>query len=212
MVKRDQSENHIPQFFFQRSFSHLRGPWTDWPALPVFLAQNMTRPSLWFRWDMVIIHQPSTTLSIWTVQGYTALIREQVCLKMSLHAFLGALQLFLLVSSCWGWMEALCRTANLWWTLHLDVCGTPEASTTSNTRLLLCNGILAAAFVSARYLSGRNFPHCVFICKNQVCSESAINLLTVRWSYLHFCEIRNVFIPCSRHSTISRFWQQRDWH
>ncbi|KAL0177018.1 hypothetical protein M9458_025912, partial [Cirrhinus mrigala] len=42
--------------------------------------------------DMVAIHQPSITPSIWTIQGCTALIGEQDCLKISLHVFLGPLQ------------------------------------------------------------------------------------------------------------------------
>lgn len=49
-------------------------------------------------WDMVTMHQPFTTASIWTIQGCTAVISEQDCLKMSLRVFLGPLQPFLLVN------------------------------------------------------------------------------------------------------------------
>ncbi|CAJ0940228.1 unnamed protein product [Ranitomeya imitator] len=36
-------------------------------------------------WDMVAIHQPYTTPSIWTIQGCSTLISKQDCLKISLH-------------------------------------------------------------------------------------------------------------------------------
>ncbi|CAJ0938378.1 unnamed protein product [Ranitomeya imitator] len=36
-------------------------------------------------WDMMAIHQPSTTPSIWTIQGCLTLISKQDCLKISLH-------------------------------------------------------------------------------------------------------------------------------
>ncbi len=48
-------------------------------------------------WDMVAIHQPSTTPSIWTIQSCMALISKQDCLKISLHVCVGPLQSFLLV-------------------------------------------------------------------------------------------------------------------
>ncbi|KAL0177017.1 hypothetical protein M9458_025911, partial [Cirrhinus mrigala] len=46
-----------------------------------------------------------------------------------------------------GRIEGLCITASFWRILHLDVLGTPEAPAASNTCLLLCNGILAAALL-----------------------------------------------------------------
>src|SRR4029434_2026873 len=49
-------------------------------------------------WDMVAIHQPSTTPSIRTIKGCTALIHKQNSLKVSLHVVLSPLNLFLLVS------------------------------------------------------------------------------------------------------------------
>src|SRR4029434_3575233 len=49
-------------------------------------------------WDMVAIYQPSTTPSIRTIKGCTALIRKQNSLKVSLHVVLSRLQPFLLVS------------------------------------------------------------------------------------------------------------------
>ncbi|CAI9551346.1 unnamed protein product, partial [Staurois parvus] len=49
-------------------------------------------------WNRVAIHQPSTTPSIWTIQGCMALISEQDCLKISLHVFFCPMQPFLLVS------------------------------------------------------------------------------------------------------------------
>ena len=49
-------------------------------------------------WDMVAIHQPSTTPSIWTIQGCTTLISKQDCLKTCLHVCQSPLQPFLLVS------------------------------------------------------------------------------------------------------------------
>ncbi len=46
-----------------------------------------------------------------------------------------------------GRIVGLCTTASFWRILHLEVCGTPEAPAASNTGFLLCNGILAAAFL-----------------------------------------------------------------
>lgn len=48
-------------------------------------------------WDMVAIHQSSTTPSIWNIQGCIAFISEW--LRISLHVF----QPYLLVSIVWGW-------------------------------------------------------------------------------------------------------------
>src|SRR4029434_6122165 len=77
----------------------LKGPTSSLPMIP---AQNMTPATSLLTsqpcWDMVAIHQPSTTPSIWTIKGCTALIRKQNSLKVSLHVVLSPLQPFLLVS------------------------------------------------------------------------------------------------------------------
>lgn len=95
MEERSQSETPNT---LQRSFSHLRRPQRCRLALsPWFRNQNTTPlPPCWHR--MVAVHQPSTTPSIWTVQGCTALVSEQNCFEVSLHIFLGTLEPFLLVS------------------------------------------------------------------------------------------------------------------
>ncbi|CAI9542383.1 unnamed protein product [Staurois parvus] len=54
-------------------------------------------------WNRVAVHPPSTTLSIWTIQGCTALISEQDCLIISLHVFFCPMQPFLLVSIGYWW-------------------------------------------------------------------------------------------------------------
>lgn len=56
-----------------------------------------------------------------------------------------------------GSKEGLCITASLWRILHLDVCGTPEATADSNICFLLCNVILATA-PNPMFLSVRNLP------------------------------------------------------
>ena len=63
----------------------LKGPTSFLPMIPILMLQPY--------WDMVAIHQPSTTPSIWTIQDCL----KQDCLKISLHLFLGPLQSFLLV-------------------------------------------------------------------------------------------------------------------
>lgn len=68
-------------------------------------AQNMTAASslmLQSFWDMVAIHQPSTTPTIWTIQGCTA---QCFCLWALVRC---------------GWIEGLCITASLRRILHLE--------------------------------------------------------------------------------------------
>ncbi len=154
-------------------------------------------------WDMVAIHQPSTTPSIWTIQSCTALISKQVCLKISLHVCVGPLQPFLLVRiGRGGRIVGLCTTAGFWRILHLEVCGTPVAS---NTCLLLCNGILAAALLIRRICLAETFLILPLSARTRLCSESATNLFTERWSRLSFREKSNVFISCPRHCSIWSF-------
>ncbi len=78
-------------------------------------------------------------------------------------------------------------------------------SPTSNTCLLLCNGILAAAFLIRWICLAETFLILPLSAWTRLYSESATNLFKVRWSRLSFREIYNVFIPCPRHCTIWRF-------
>ncbi len=101
-----------------------------------------------------------------------------------------------------GRIVGLCTTASLWRILHLEVCGTPGAPAASNTCLLLCNGILAAALLIRWICLAETFLILPSSLQTCLSSEWAPNLSTVQWSGLSFREISNVILPCPRHCTI----------
>lgn len=84
---------------------------------------------------------------------------EEDCLNISLLVFMGRLQTYLFASTIYVWPNR--RFARFWRIAHLGVCGIPEALAAylaANICLLLCNGILAAAFLIQRFwLAGTFF-------------------------------------------------------
>ena len=72
----------------------LKGPTSSLPMIN----QNMTLPPPCWHCSLIGTWWPSTTPSVWIIQGCSALIRKQDSLKINLHGFLSSLQMFLLVS------------------------------------------------------------------------------------------------------------------
>ncbi len=185
----------------------LKGPTSSLPMIP---AQNMTPPPPCWRRSLVGTWWPSTS---------HPLLHPSVPSRVARHSSVNKTVWKLVFMYVWahcnrfclcslvrgGRIVGLCTTASSWRILHLEVCGTPEAPAASNTGLLLCNGILAAAFLIRWICLAETFLILPLSAWTHLYSESATNLFKVQWSRLSFREIYNVFIPCPRHCTIWRF-------
>ncbi len=182
----------------------LKGPTSSLPMIP---AQNMTPPPPCWRRSLVGTWWPSTNHPLLHPSGLSRVGRHSSVNKsvwklvfMYVWAHCNLFCLCALVRG--GRIVGLCTTAGFWRILHLEVCGTPVAS---NTCLLLCNGILAAALLIRRICLAETFLILPLSARTRLCSESATNLFTERWSRLSFREKSNVFISCLRHCSIWRF-------
>ena len=197
MEESGQSETLYPSKVIFTPSGILKGPSSSLPMIP---AQNMTLPPPSWRHSLVGTLWPSTNHPLLHPSEPSRVARH-----LSVNKAVWKLVFVYLLAHCngsclWalvrgGRMVGLCATASLWRILHLKVCRTLLAPAASNTFLLPCKGILAAALlIGFIYLAGA----CL-------CSESATNLFTIRWSCFSFCEISNVFIHCPKHYTIWRF-------
>lgn len=99
----------------------------------------------------------------------------------SFQVFLGPLLPFLLWALVrGGWIDGLYITVSHWRILRLDVRRTLKTPTASNIRLVLCKDILAANLCYSICLSETFLVS--LSAWTHVSSESATNLLTMRWS------------------------------
>ncbi len=190
------------------TFRDPKGPTSSLPMIP---AQNMTPPPPCWRRSLVGTWWPSTNHPLLHPSGPSRVTRHSSVNKtvwklvfMYVWAHCNRFCLCALVRG--GRIVGLCTTASFWRILHLEVCGTPEAPAASNTCLLLCNGILAAALIIRQICMAETFLILPLSAQARMCSKSAAtNLFTIRWSCLSFYELSNVFIPFPRHCSIWRF-------